>query len=132
VFSAQIESEDRSLTLDVTTYSDEVADLLAGKSQAVVASDHKTRSIVVNAATIYITRGGDTFYATGGTLTVAALPSEGDKPLHMDVDVTVKNFSTQATSRLTGSIDATYIGTTRSSATHACPQLPDVPKGLIF
>ncbi len=130
-FTAEIESDDRSLMLDITTYGDEVKELVAGQSQAIVASDHKARSIAVNAATIYITHGGDTFYATSGTVTVAALPAP-KASLHIDVDVTVKNFSTGATAALKGSIDATYIGATRSGATQACPAIPDVPKGLIF
>jgi hypothetical protein len=129
--SVEVESEDRSLVLDVTTYPDEVVDLLAGKGQTVVASDHKTRAIAVNAATLYVTRGSDTFYSTSGTLTVTALPA-AKQSLHMDVNVTVENFASGSTSHLTGSIDATFIGATRSSATHACPQIPDVPNGLVF
>jgi len=131
VLSAEVTSEDRSLILQITTYGDEVQQLIAGQGQSIAASDHHTRALAVNAATIYITSGSDTFYATGGTLTVAPLPAAKGS-LHMDVDVTLMNFSKPAAVKLTGTIDATFIGATRGQATHACPAIPDVPKGLIF
>ena len=130
-FSGEVESEDRSLVLTITTYADEVQGLLAGQAQAVTASEHDTRSIAVNAATIYITHGEGTYYATAGTLSFSALPAPKDK-VHIDVDVTVTEFSSHATRHLVGHIDATFIGATRSGTAHACPAIPDVPGGLIF
>ncbi len=102
-----------------------------GKLRAQIAKDHHTRSIAVNAATIYITQGSDTYYAVSGTVTASALPvTKGS--IHIDVDVIVKDFSKSTTAPLKGTIDATYIGATRSGTTNACPQIPDVPNGLIF
>ena len=131
ILDGDIENEDMSLIVRINTYADEVAPLIAGQADTITASDHTSRSIVLNAATLYITQGSDTWYSTAGTLAVTALPTPKNN-VHVDVNVNIVHFGDNKPGTMKGTIDATYIGAVRTGSTKACASLPDVPTGLVL
>lgn len=132
-FSVEVEDEGGAEVLTITTYADQVEDLIAGKAQDLPAVDNADRAIGVGAATVYFTHG-DEGYSKTGMLHVGALPKPPAN-VHITLEgVELAPLKDSVKRVLQGTIDATYIGATVLDATgkRACPSLAEVPKGLVF
>jgi hypothetical protein len=125
-----VTSSGRSI-LSITTYQDELGALLQGGSADIVASDHLDRSLVINGASVYLTpSSAETWSSKSGTVRVSALPApKGSLAIQFDVTMADR---TSATRKLTGNLEATYLGVVSTKDKRACPQLAAYPGGMVF
>lgn len=133
-FHATIESEDRAQSLQITTYADEVAALLGGQAQDVVASDHATRSVSVNAATVYLRIGDRTLASRSGTIAIERLPAP-KAPLRVRFRGVVMHEPRSGTSStFEGEATLTYVGAVRvgNAAGRACPGIALAPSDVVY
>jgi hypothetical protein len=117
--------------LSITTYQDELGTLLQAGSADITASDHLDRSLVTNGASVYVTpNAAESWFSRSGILRVSALPApKGSLAIQFDVTMT---DGTNATRKLTGSLEATYVGVVSTKDKRACPQLAAYPGGMVF
>ena len=129
------------LRVDLELDATETAPLVIGQGATVAASDRTPEvngvkpQVIVNRATLVIRTKDATYYSTGGSVTIDALPPSPAAPLTIRfADVALKSFERATTHVLRGSMRVTYIGRnqTAGNKASACGGLAVVPGGLVY
>ncbi len=128
-----LQLKDLDSSLRINTYPDQVADLISGAAQSLDATTNYARSIVLNASTVYYETPDDTWYSTGGSLLIHALPAPVQRLVIEFQDVELDQVGGDATAILSGTVETTYIGVVfTGDAARACPHLELYPGGLMM
>ena len=123
-FSAELVDHDSGLRIEINTYADQVAELIAGDAQTLAAVDNGDRALFVNAATVYVRRGDDSWWSDHGEISIHRLPEPRNLITVEFRAVALLAMDPTLDATLTGTSEFTYEGRIQVSGVGSgCPHL---------